>query len=97
MVAVAFLLIWSGYGLADFGWCLFKDYDITLGQLLSPLHPYSGAWPPPSIPSTQIWPSSSAAAAASSSASSASATPPSGVTGDILHDLTIWPELKKLF
>jgi hypothetical protein len=92
MVAVAFLLIWSGYGLADFGWCLFKDYDITLGQLLSPLHPYSGAWPPPSIPSTQIWPGGATAAA---STAPAAAPKSKGILGDI-ENLTIIPALKKL-
>jgi hypothetical protein len=64
MVAVAFLLIWVGYGLGDFGWALFKDYDVTLGQLMSPLHPYSGPWPPPPIPASQIWPGGAGAAGA---------------------------------
>jgi hypothetical protein len=93
MVAVAFLLIWSGYGLADFGWCLFKDYDITLGQLLSPLHPYSGAWPPPSIPSTQIWPSSSAAAAQASPAAAQnapSASLPSRILAGLETGFGLW-------
>lgn len=56
MVAVAFLLIWGGYSAGLFGWCLFKDYDITLGQLVSPLHPYAGPWPPARIGDDVIWP-----------------------------------------
>ena len=56
MVAVAFLLLWGGYSLGEFGWCLFRDYDITLGQLMSPFHPYTGAWPPAKIPAGQTWP-----------------------------------------
>jgi hypothetical protein len=70
VVAVAFVLMWAGYGLADFGWCLFRDYDVTLGQLLSPVHPYAGTWPPPSIPAGQIWPGKASAASGSAAATS---------------------------
>jgi hypothetical protein len=74
VVAVAFLLMWGGYGLADFGWCLFRDYDVTLGQLMSPLHPYDGPWPPATIPASQIWPGGTSAAS-SGTASSTASTP----------------------
>lgn len=54
------LLIWGGYSLSLWGWCLVRDYDLTLGQLTSPLHPYGSGqgqmWPPGRIPDTQIWP-----------------------------------------
>lgn len=56
MLAVGMLLIWAGYGVGEFGWCLFKDYDVTLGQLMSPFHPYSGPWPPAKIGDDVIWP-----------------------------------------
>lgn len=56
MVAVAMVLVWAGYGLGLFGWTLFEDYDVTLGQMMSPVHPYSGAWPPAKIPAGQTWP-----------------------------------------
>ena len=56
MVAVAMVLVWAGYGAGLFGWTLFEDYDLTLGQLMSPVHPYAGAWPPAKIPSGQTWP-----------------------------------------
>ena len=59
MVAVAFALIWAGYSTSLWGWCLLRDYDLTFGQLVSPTHPYSGAWPPAKIPATQIWPGGS--------------------------------------
>jgi hypothetical protein len=72
MVAVAFVLMWAGYGLADFGWCLFRDYDVTLGQLMSPLHPYDGPWPPATIPAGQIWPGGTSTSTSSSSSSSSS-------------------------
>ena len=59
MVAVAFALVWAGYSTSLWGWCLLRDYDLTFGQLVSPVHPYSGAWPPAKIPSGQIWPAGS--------------------------------------
>jgi hypothetical protein len=62
MVAVGMLLTWVGYALGLEGWCLFRDYDITLGQLMSPAHPYAGPWPPAKIPDTQIWPGGTTAA-----------------------------------
>lgn len=59
MVAVAFALVWAGYSTSLWGWCLLRDYDLTFGQLVSPVHPYSGAWPPAKIPAGQIWPGGS--------------------------------------
>lgn len=50
------LMTWLGYSLSLEGWCLWRDYDLTLGQLMSPTHPYSGAWPPALIPAGQTWP-----------------------------------------
>ena len=66
MVAVGMLLIWGGYSVSLWGWCLLRDYDVTLGQLMSPVHPYGQGkgqgWPPPPIPDTQIWPGGKTAA-----------------------------------
>jgi hypothetical protein len=56
VVAVAILLVWAGYSQGLFGWSLWQGYNLTLGQLMSPVHPYSGAWPPPQIPAGQTWP-----------------------------------------
>lgn len=50
------MLGWVGYALGLEGWCLWRDYDVTLGQLMSPAHPYAGPWPPAKIPSGQTWP-----------------------------------------
>ena len=61
MVAIGFLVIWGGYSLGLFGWTLFRDYDVTFGQLVNPVHPYRGKWPPAKIPDTQIWPGGAAA------------------------------------
>jgi hypothetical protein len=72
------LLVWGGYSVGLWGWCLFRDYDVTFGQLVSPTHPYSGAWPPAKIPAGQTWPggtsSSSTAGAAPAASSSKPAT-----------------------
>lgn len=79
MVAVGMLLIWGGYSVSLWGWCLIRNYDVTMGQLTSPLHPYGSGkgqpWPPASIPDTQIWPGSNAAAAAPSAGKSGGGCP----------------------
>jgi hypothetical protein len=82
MVAIGMMLGWLGYSLGLEGWCLWRDYDVTLGQLMSPVHPYAGKWPPAAIPSGQTWPggtttstgSSTGTAAASPSAAAAGAS-----------------------
>jgi len=54
------VLVWGGWSVGLFGWCLLRDYDVTFGQLVSPAHPYHGQWPPAKIPPSQIWPGGSA-------------------------------------
>ncbi len=80
MVAVAFLLVWGGYSISLFGWCLLRDYDVTLGQLMSPVHPYGQgkgqSWPPPKIPASQIWPGGKTAAAAQTASAQQPGPPP---------------------
>lgn len=83
MVAVGMLLTWLGYGLTLEGWCLWEDYDLTLGQLMSPLHPYNGPWPPAKIPAGQTWPGGTTASTSKGQAPSpakAGAAASSGVT-----------------
>lgn len=75
MVAVGMLLIWGGYSAGLWGWCLIRDYDVTFGQLVSPSHPYSGAWPPPPVPAGQTWPGGASAAQQQAAAGSAAAKP----------------------
>lgn len=75
------LLIWGGYDLSLFGWCLFRDYNVTLGQLSSPLHPYSGAWPPGKIPAGQTWPGQGSGGGNASPGPASSSKP--GVLGTI--------------
>jgi hypothetical protein len=68
MPAVGIGLGWLGYAGVLFGWCLLRGYDVTLGELLSPTHPYGSgkgqSWPPPLLPDTQVFPSSSKVATA---------------------------------
>jgi hypothetical protein len=56
VVAVAFMLVWLGYSQGLWGYCLLRDYNVTFGQLVSPVHPYAGPWPPPAIPAGNLWP-----------------------------------------
>lgn len=63
MLAVGMLLIWAGYATGLEGWCLFRDYDVTLGQLMSPFHPYAGPWPPAKLADNVIWPGGRSGAA----------------------------------
>ena len=74
------LLTWLGYSLSLEGWCLWRDYDVTLGQLMSPLHPYNGPWPPARIPDTQIWPGGTTAAPATTQKPN-----PTGAAGQITN------------
>jgi hypothetical protein len=72
---------WLGYALGLWGWSLLRGYNITLGQLMSPLHPYSGAWPPPFLPSTQTLPGKQTAAATTTTAAAPSTPSPAAAAG----------------
>jgi hypothetical protein len=72
------LLVWAGYATGLWGYCLVRGYDLTLGDLMSPLHPYSGPWPPPQIPDGQFMPGGKAKAAAATTA------PGAGSPGTVL-------------
>lgn len=60
MLPVGMLLTWAGYSVGLWGWCLIRGYNVTLGQLMSPAHPYGSAkgqaWPPPLMSPNQIFP-----------------------------------------
>lgn len=74
------ILGWVGYSLGLEGWCLFRDYDVTLGQLMSPLHPYAGPWPPAKIPSGQTWPGKATATTTSTTAAPSPASAAAGAS-----------------
>jgi hypothetical protein len=68
---------WLGYTLGLWGYSLLRGYNVTPGQLMSPLHPYTGAWPPAAIPNTQVLPGKQQATQSTASTVSVnSAAPP---------------------
>ena len=67
MVAIGMMLVWAGYSLGLEGWALWRDYNLTLGQLMSPMHPYDGPWPPQPISPGVIWPGAQAVPSATGS------------------------------
>ena len=56
MAAIGIALIWGGYAVSLWGFCLVRGINVTFGQLVNPVHVYSGAWTPGSIPATQVLP-----------------------------------------
>ena len=43
MVAIGFAVAWAGYALGMFGYCLLRDYDVTLPALFKTTWPGSGS------------------------------------------------------
>jgi hypothetical protein len=62
MVAIGFGLLWVSYTGGLWAYCLLRGYDITPAQLINPVHPYTGPWPPPPIPAGLIFPGGQPAA-----------------------------------
>lgn len=67
MLTFGMVVMFGGYTVASYGWVLLRGWDIPFRQWISPLHPYS--WPagggePPTIPGSQLLPSSASAATA---------------------------------
>jgi hypothetical protein len=61
MLGVGFLLVWAGYGVGSYGWCMVRGYDVPFRAWMSPLNPYQ--WPaggPAPIPDSQLFPGSAA-------------------------------------
>lgn len=70
MPAIAMGLIWGGWTLGLWGWCLVRGYDVSLGQLINPVHQLD--WKTATaqqIPNTQIVPGGQNAASSSSGSS----------------------------
>jgi hypothetical protein len=80
VIPVGFLLTWGGYAISSWGWLLLQGYNVTLGTWLSPLHPYSGAWPPEQIPAGQMFPGKAGAGGSSGSGGGSGLPPNSGWT-----------------
>jgi hypothetical protein len=57
MPAIGIGITWFGYSVALWGYCLLRGYDVKFTDLVNPLHPWAGKWPPPTnIPADQILP-----------------------------------------
>lgn len=68
MPAIGMGLAWFGYSLTLWGYCLVRGYNVKFTDLVNPVHPYSGKWPPPAnIPIGDILPGQAASTSASSS------------------------------
>lgn len=46
MLAIGVGLAWLGYTWFLYGYCLFKNYAITMRDLMHYPNGYTGAWPP---------------------------------------------------
>lgn len=62
MLVIGFAVIWAGYGLGSWGWCLLKGYDVPFRAWFTPTRGVfdwsAGAG---QIPDTQVWPTADAA------------------------------------
>jgi Transglycosylase SLT domain len=56
MIAIGFGLFWLSSGFVMYGYSLIRGYDLTIGDIMSPTHFYTGKWPPPLAGNTQIFP-----------------------------------------
>lgn len=61
MVGLGFGLAWIAYTGMIWGVSLLKGWDLSLGEIASIGHPYSGTWPPPIAPNTVVFPTGQAA------------------------------------
>jgi hypothetical protein len=52
-------IVWLGYSLGLWGYCLVRGIDVKLSQLVNPVHPFDGLWAPGLIPGTMIFPDGS--------------------------------------
>ena len=60
MLALVMGAAWVDYLIGFYGWCLVKNYNVTIGQLANPLHPYAGKWPPGPIGPNRVFPGTAA-------------------------------------
>lgn len=55
-VVIAFAVMWTAYTVIFTGYSWLRGYDISFGEIVSPLHWYSGPWPPPKASPNEIIP-----------------------------------------
>jgi hypothetical protein len=77
MPALAIGVIWLGYSITLWGYCLVRGYNVTFTELVNPVHPVDWKTATGStVPQGQILPGAAADAGAN-----ATAAPPSTATG----------------
>jgi hypothetical protein len=60
VIAIGFGLFWVSSGFVLYGYSLIRGYDLTIGNIMSPTHFYTGKWPPKPAGNTQIFPTGTA-------------------------------------
>ncbi len=61
MIAIAMALGWASYTLMLWGYTLLRGYNISLVQLVNPVHNYTGQWPPAAAGNSVIIPDGTSA------------------------------------
>jgi hypothetical protein len=84
MPAIAMGLIWGGYTVTLWGYCLVRGYNVTLAQLANPRTIYKWSARMPEIPQGMLLPGKQAAAAPAqviaTTTTPAAGPPPAGTT-----------------
>jgi hypothetical protein len=78
MIAIGMGMAWVGYSFGLWGYCLIRGFNVKLTDLMNPVHPYSGPWPPAQdIPAGDILPGQTSTGSSSSARQQAlSGSPP---------------------
>src|SRR5262249_32016594 len=63
MVWLGFGIMWAAYTTGLYGYSLIRGYNLTLAQMASPAHWYTGKWPPAAAGNEQIFPTGDKAGA----------------------------------
>jgi hypothetical protein len=84
MAAVGMIVLWGGYSIALWGYCLIRGYDITFTQLVKPSGYYAGPWPPAgTIAAGSVLPGGTAVTAAAKVNTTAQITPAGGAAAPV--------------
>ena len=75
MIAIGMGMAWVGYSFGLWGYCLIRGYNVKLTDLMNPVHPYSGPWPPAKdIPAGDILPGQAGAATSATTGTTGSSS-----------------------
>lgn len=92
MIAIGVFLVWAAFGLGVWGVALVRGWNLGFSDIWSPVHYYTGSWPPQLAGNTVIIPDGSkastltadfqsSAAAAGGAAGGTAPAQPAGVSG----------------